>query len=97
MPKALERAGLKLSDMELIEINEAFAAQVIACHRELKFDMNKLNVHGSAIALGHPIGATGAKITTTLLNALAQQGKELGISSACIGGGQGVAMVVKRL
>ncbi|MBQ8090859.1 MAG: thiolase family protein [Pyramidobacter sp.] len=97
MPKALERAGLKLSDMELIEINEAFAAQVIACHRELKFDMNKLNVHGSAIALGHPIGATGAKITTTLINALGQQGKELGISSACIGGGQGVAMVVKRL
>ncbi|MBP3835714.1 MAG: thiolase family protein [Pyramidobacter sp.] len=97
MPKALERAGLKLSDMELIEINEAFAAQVIACHRELKFDMDKLNVHGSAIALGHPIGATGAKITTTLINALGQQGKELGISSACIGGGQGVAMVVKRL
>ena len=97
MPKALERAGLKLSDMDLIEINEAFAAQVIACHRELKFDMNKLNVHGSAIALGHPIGATGAKITTTLINALGQQGKELGISSAWIGGGQGVDMVVMRL
>lgn len=97
MPKALERAGLKLSDMDLIEINEAFAAQVIACHREMKFDMSRLNVHGGAIALGHPIGATGAKITTTLLNALSQQGKELGIASACIGGGQGVAMVVRHL
>ncbi|MGN0838626.1 MAG: thiolase family protein [Pyramidobacter sp.] len=97
MPKALAKAGLKLADMDLIEINEAFAAQVIACHREMPFDMNKLNVHGGAIALGHPIGATGAKITTTLINALAQQGKELGIASACIGGGQGVAMVIRRL
>ena len=97
MPKALSKAGLKLSDMDLIEINEAFAAQVIACHREMPFDMEKLNVHGGAIALGHPIGATGAKITTTLINALGQQGKELGIASACIGGGQGVAMVVKKL
>lgn len=97
MPKALERAGLHLADMDLIEINEAFAAQVIACHRDMPFDINKLNVHGGAIALGHPIGATGAKITTTLLYALAQQGKELGIASACVGGGQGVAMVFKRL
>ena len=97
MPKALSKAGLKLSDMDLIEINEAFAAQVIACHREMPFDMEKLNVHGGAIALGHPIGATGAKIATTLINALGQQGKELGIASACIGGGQGVAMVVRRI
>ena len=97
MPKALEKAGLKLSDMELIEINEAFAAQVIACHREMPFDMDKLNVHGGAIALGHPIGATGAKIMTTLIHSLAQQGKELGIASACIGGGQGAAIVIRRL
>ena len=97
MPKALEKAGLKLSDMELIEINEAFAAQVIACHREMPFDMDKLNVHGGAIALGHPIGATGAKIMTTLIHSLAQQGKELGIASACIGGGQGAAIVIRKL
>ena len=63
----------------------------------MPFDMEKLNVHGGAIALGHPIGATGAKITTTLINALGQQGKELGIASACIGGGQGVATVVRKL
>lgn len=97
MPKALAKAGLKLEDMDLIEINEAFAAQVIACHREMPFAMDRLNVHGGAIALGHPIGASGAKITTTLINALAQQGKELGIASACIGGGQGVALVLRRL
>ena len=83
--------------MELIEINEAFAAQVIACHKEMPFDMNKLNIHGGAIALGHPIGATGAKILTTLIYALKNSGKELGIASACIGGGQGVAMVVRAM
>ena len=83
--------------MDLIEINEAFAAQVIACHRVMPFDMEKLNVHGGAIALGHPIGATGAKILTTLLYALRNHDKELGVASACIGGGQGVAIVVRRL
>lgn len=97
MPKALKMAGLSLNDMELIEINEAFAAQVIACHKEMPFDMNKLNIHGGAIALGHPIGATGAKILTTLIYALKNSGKELGIASACIGGGQGVAMVVRAM
>jgi len=97
MPKALEKAGLSLEDMDLIEINEAFAAQVIACHRVMPFDMEKLNVHGGAIALGHPIGASGAKILTTLLYALQNYDKELGIASACIGGGQGVAIVVRRL
>ncbi|WP_274703148.1 hypothetical protein [Pyramidobacter sp. CG50-2] len=76
---AAAKAGLKLSDMDLIEINEAFAAQVIVCHREMPFDMEKLDVHGGAIALGHPIGATGAKIATTLINALDQRDKELGI------------------
>lgn len=97
MPKALAMAGLTLEDMDLIEINEAFAAQVIACHRVMPFDMERLNVHGGAIALGHPIGASGAKIVTTLLYALRQRDQELGIASACIGGGQGVALVVRRL
>ncbi|MPN39566.1 Acetyl-CoA acetyltransferase [bioreactor metagenome] len=97
MPKALEMANLALEDMDLIEINEAFAAQVIACHRVLPFNMEKLNIHGGAIALGHPIGATGARILTTLLYALKTADKELGIASACIGGGQAVAMVVQRL
>lgn len=97
MPKALAKAGFALEDMDLIEINEAFASQVIACHRMMPFDMDRLNVHGGAIALGHPIGASGAKILTTLLYALKSRDKELGIASACIGGGQGVAVVVKRL
>lgn len=97
MQKALAEAGLTIGDMDLIEINEAFAAQVIACHRLLPFDMEKLNVCGGAIALGHPIGASGAKILTTLLHSLRRTGGELGIASACIGGGQGVAMTVKML
>ncbi len=97
IPKALEKAGMALEDMEIIELNEAFAAQVIACQRVLQFDMNKVNLHGGAIALGHPIGATGTKILATLLNALKTHDREIGIVSACIGGGQGVAMVVRRL
>lgn len=97
IPKALEKAGMTLEDMEIIEINEAFAAQVIACHRAMPFDMDKLNLHGGAVALGHPIGATGAKILTTLLYALKTHDREIGLASACIGGGQGVAMVVRRL
>ena len=97
MPKALEKAGLNLQDMDLIELNEAFAAQVIACERDLKIDREKLNVHGGAIALGHPVGATGAKILTTLLYALKNRDKQFGITSLCIGGGQGVALVVERL
>ena len=83
--------------MDLIEINEAFSAQILACHRRMPFDMEKLNPCGGAVALGHPIGATGMKILTTLLYSLIRMDKELGIASACIGGGQGVAMVVKRL
>ncbi|MCR4442462.1 MAG: thiolase family protein [Peptococcaceae bacterium] len=97
IPKALEKAGMKLQDIDLIELNEAFAAQVIACDRELKMDKERLNVHGGAIALGHPVGATGAKILTTLLYALKNRDKHLGIVSLCIGGGQGVALVVERL
>ena len=97
MDIVLKKAGMAMDDMELIEINEAFAAQVIACHRKMPFDMDRLNVHGGAIALGHPIGASGTKILTTLLYALRQQGKSIGMASACIGGGQGVAMIVKLL
>lgn len=97
MQKALAESGLSIGDMELIEINEAFAAQVIACRRMMPFDMGKLNVCGGAIALGHPIGASGAKILTTLLYSLRRAGKELGMASACIGGGQGVAMIVRMI
>lgn len=97
IPKALDKAGMKIQDIDLIELNEAFASQVIACDRELKMDKEKLNVHGGAIALGHPVGATGAKILTTLLYALKNRDKQFGLVSLCIGGGQGVAMVVERL
>ncbi|MDY2984880.1 MAG: acetyl-CoA C-acyltransferase [Synergistes jonesii] len=95
MRKALDRAGMSIKEMELIELNEAFAAQVIACRRIMPFDMERLNVHGGAISLGHPIGASGAKILTTLIYSLIHQDKEVGMASACIGGGQAVAMVVK--
>lgn len=95
--KALEQAGLKLSDIDIIELNEAFAAQILAVERELKWDRSKVNVHGGAIALGHPVGATGAKILTTLIHALKDRDKNLGLVSLCIGGGQGVAIVIERL
>lgn len=95
--KALERAKMKLEDIDLIELNEAFAAQVLAVEKELKWDRSRVNVHGGAIALGHPVGATGAKILTTLLYALKTYDKTLGLVSMCIGGGQGVAMIVERL
>ncbi|MDD3389910.1 MAG: thiolase family protein [Synergistaceae bacterium] len=97
MPKALEMAKMSMEDMEIIEINEAFSSQILACHRVMKFDMEKLNPCGGAIALGHPIGATGGKILATLIYSLKAQKKEIGIVSACIGGGQGVAMVVRNL
>ena len=94
---ALERANLSLDDIDIIELNEAFAAQILAVERELKWDRSKVNVHGGAIALGHPIGATGVKILTTLLYALKNREKTLGMVSLCIGGGQGVAIIVERL
>ena len=95
--KALERAGLQLNDIDIIELNEAFAAQILAVERELKWDRSIVNVHGGAIALGHPVGATGAKILTTLIYALKDRDKKLGLVSLCIGGGQGVAIVIERL
>jgi acetyl-CoA C-acetyltransferase len=97
VPIALKKAGMTLSDIDLIELNEAFAAQYLAVERELKWDRDKVNVHGGAIALGHPVGATGAKILTTLLYALRTYDKQVGLVSLCVGGGQGVAIIVERL
>jgi acetyl-CoA C-acetyltransferase len=97
VPIALKKAGMTLSDIDLIELNEAFAAQYLAVERELKWDRDKVNVHGGAIALGHPVGATGAKILTTLLYALRTYDKQVGLASLCVGGGQGVAIIVERL
>ena len=94
--KALERAGLKLSDIDLFELNEAFAVQSVAVARELGIDPAKVNVHGGAIALGHPIGASGARVLTTLVYALHAQKKKYGVASLCIGGGMGIAMAVKN-
>ncbi|GMU65812.1 MAG: acetyl-CoA acetyltransferase [Acidobacteriota bacterium] len=94
---ALDKAGMKLDDLDLIEINEAFAGQILACVREMKLDPKKLNVNGGAIALGHPLGATGARITLTLLKELRRRGGGRGVASACIGGGQGIALIVEAL
>ena len=95
--KLLEETGLTLEQIDLIELNEAFAAQVLACDRELHFDRSRLNVHGGAIALGHPIGCTGARITTTLLHALEAHDKKLGLATVCISGGMGISMIVERV
>jgi acetyl-CoA C-acetyltransferase len=95
--QALGRAGLSIDDIDLVEINEAFAAQVVPSARELGIPWEKLNVHGGAIALGHPFGMTGARIMTTLLNGLDDADARYGLESMCVGGGQGMAMVVERL
>jgi len=95
--RLLEETGIALSDIDLIELNEAFAAQVIACDRELGLDHAKLNVNGGAIALGHPIGCTGARILTTLMHALRTHDKTLGLATLCISGGMGLAMLVERV
>jgi acetyl-CoA acyltransferase 2 len=94
---ALSKAGLSLEDMELIEVNEAFAAQTCAVEKALEIPRDKLNVHGGAIALSHPLGASGARITAHLLHALRDSGKRYGLGSACIGGGQGIAVVLESL
>ncbi|HLI69926.1 MAG TPA: acetyl-CoA C-acetyltransferase [Ktedonobacteraceae bacterium] len=93
---ALEKAGLKLADIDLIEANEAFAAQSVAVGKELGFEREKLNVNGGAIALGHPIGASGARILVTLLHEMQRRQSHYGLATLCIGGGQGVAMIVER-
>ena len=95
--RALALAGMTVNDMDLVEINEAFAAQVIPSYQDLGIDLDRLNVHGGAIALGHPFGSTGARITTTLLNGLQSWDKEFGLETLCVGGGQGMAMVLQRL
>ncbi|WP_007511847.1 acetyl-CoA C-acetyltransferase [Pseudofrankia saprophytica] len=95
--QVLGRAGMTIDDIDLVEINEAFAAQVVPSARELGIDFDKLNVHGGAIALGHPFGSTGARILTTLLNGLRTRDKTIGLETMCVGGGQGMAMVIERL
>ena len=95
--KALKKAGLTLEDMDLIEANEAFAAQFLAVGKELRFVNEKVNVNGGAIALGHPIGASGARILVTLLHAMQQRNAKLGLATLCIGGGQGVATIIERI
>jgi acetyl-CoA C-acetyltransferase len=95
--RALANAGMTVEDIDLVEINEAFAVQVIASARDLDLDMDKLNVHGGAIALGHPFGCTGARIMTTLLNAMRVRDVQFGLEAMCVGGGQGMAIVLERL
>jgi acetyl-CoA C-acetyltransferase len=95
--QALRRAGMTISDIDLVEINEAFAAQVIPSYTDLGIDQDVLNVNGGAIAVGHPFGMTGARITTTLLNSLQFHDKTFGLETMCVGGGQGMAMIVERL
>jgi 3-oxoadipyl-CoA thiolase len=95
--KLLKRAGMKIEQIDLIELNEAFAAQAIACIRELKLDPARVNIYGGAIALGHPLGATGARILTTLVHALRRTNSRYGLATMCIGVGQGIAMLVERV
>ncbi|GAB2950054.1 acetyl-CoA C-acetyltransferase [Streptomyces pseudoechinosporeus] len=95
--QALSRAGLTIDDIDLAEINEAFAAQVIPSYRDLNIPLDKLNVNGGAIAVGHPFGMTGARITATLINSLQFHDKQFGLETMCVGGGQGMAMVIERL
>jgi acetyl-CoA acyltransferase len=97
VPKALQRAGMKLHDLDRIELNEAFAAQSLAVVRELNIDPAKLNVNGGAIAIGHPLGSSGARLSLTLFNELRRSGKKYGMVTACVGGGQGVAGIYELL
>jgi acetyl-CoA acyltransferase len=97
IPKALRRAGLSLADIDLIELNEAFAAQSLAVVKLAELPEDKLNVNGGAIALGHPLGCTGAKLTVQILNELRRRGGKYGMVTACVGGGQGIAGIFERL
>jgi acetyl-CoA C-acetyltransferase len=94
--KMEQKHGLKLADFELVELNEAFAAQVLACDRELSFDREKLNVNGGAIALGHPIGCTGSRITVTLLHEMLKRKSRRGLATLCVSGGMGMALGVEN-
>jgi len=95
--QALSRAGMSIDDVDLVEINEAFAAQVIPSYRDLGVDLDRLNVNGGAIAVGHPFGMTGARITATLINSLSFHDKSIGLETMCVGGGQGMALVLDRM
>ena len=95
--KALERAGIKLEDIDVIEMNEAFAAQSLACVKELGVDMSKLNIHGGAISMGHPLGASGARITGKAASLLKKNDKKYGLATQCIGLGQGIATVLENI
>ena len=95
--KALKRAGLKLADIDLVELNEAFAAQALACIQMLELDEAKVNVRGGAIAIGHPLGASGARIATTLIHTMLDRNATLGLATMCIGVGQGIAMIFERV
>jgi acetyl-CoA acyltransferase 2 len=94
---ALEKAGLQLHDIDLVEVNEAFAAQYLAVEKELGLNRQNVNVNGGAIALGHPLGATGTRLVITLLHELRRRRAKYGLATACIGGGQGIAMIVENL
>jgi acetyl-CoA C-acetyltransferase len=94
--KCLEKAGWEVGDLDLIEANEAFAAQALSVNQEMGWDQDKVNVNGGAIALGHPIGASGARVLVTLLHEMQRRDAKKGLATLCIGGGQGVAMAVER-
>jgi acetyl-CoA C-acetyltransferase len=93
----MERNNLKLDDIDLFELNEAFAAQYIACERALGLDRQITNVHGSGVALGHPVGCTGARITVTLINEMHRRGAKRGVASLCVGGGMGIASLIETV
>ncbi|HEY8126871.1 MAG TPA: acetyl-CoA C-acetyltransferase, partial [Methylocystis sp.] len=94
--KALEKAGWKVADLDLIEANEAFAAQALAVNKDMGWNTDIVNVNGGAIAIGHPIGASGARVLTTLLHEMARRGSKKGLATLCIGGGMGIALTVER-
>jgi acetyl-CoA acyltransferase len=97
IPKALKLAGMDLDDIDLIELNEAFAAQSLAIAKQLEIDMHKLNVNGGAIALGHPLGCSGAKLTVQIMNEMQRRGSRYGMVTMCVGGGQGAAGIFENL
>jgi len=95
--QALRRANMTIDDMDLVEINEAFAAQVVPSYQDLGIDLDKLNVNGGSIAIGHPFGMTGARLQNTMLNSLRHHDKQIGLITMCVGGGQGMALILERL
>ena len=97
IPKALKQIGMNLNDIDLVELNEAFASQALAVIREVGLDPSKVNINGGAIALGHPLGCTGAKLTIQVLNDMKRLNKKYGMVTACVGGGQGIAGVIENL